>query len=52
MKGVDEEVCTQTRCEALTKGKGLMWRQLKSSKDGCTEEEIEAAEVDQEDSPG
>lgn len=52
MKGADEEACTGIRCEALMTGKGLIRSQLKGSKDGCTEEETEAAKVDQEDSPG
>lgn len=55
MKGLDEEACTGRRCETLTKGKGLTWRQLKGSKDEYREEEMEAAkvdQVDQEDSPG
>lgn len=51
MKGVDEEACTQTRCEAVTKGKGLIWRQLKRSNDRYTKEEMKAAEVDPEVSP-
>lgn len=49
MKGADEKTCTGIRCGALTKGKGLIRRQLKGSKDRCAEEEMQAAKTDPED---